>query len=611
MGVEYGDYREYKKEYRSRGYRRYKLFQNNFISILKNKWGIGVIIISFLFTFLNVMGFALGGFQLEETSDVSIFDDLDIVFRFYPADGEDLLREADLGENVTFHFILENTGGISADVYFEVKPPNDSWNYVISVEGDEWHVTSGGTLKGSLIVTVPDNLSSFRALPEDQDQPGDKRDKPISDPDRDADPFMEGYKDEEPFYRSPIEKYSFFRSIMLTPIISPEISVMEKMPISMEGFPLSSVVYIVKLSDDEIIQSPDASGEMNREEIDSSFSISIIDWDVTDVREMEVRDREEYTIRVENTGSHPIKIALYIPSLQGNTPGWIHEFQDADNFLFGCEIFWVDPGMRRDITLDIEAEESFPFRVDNLIIIGTDLENPSHHSNLTMTGILVSGFRGGDIANEVFYEMTGGLNILNYLWIILLSAVAGAGLIANDLKNNTLSLYLSRPISKIDYIVGKAGALFCLLSLITIIPAIVLFTAGMTLTSVSVSFIFNHMWILGSMLLSLIITLILFTTISLAFSSMTKRGIFAGAGIFSFFIFTPIVANILHEIFENRYMDLISIHGNLRVVFRFLFDLHYDENEIGFDWYYPTAVIITLFVVACLLIYYRMKKVET
>ena len=44
-------------------------------------------------------------------------------------------------------------------------------------------------------------------------------------------------------------------------------------------------------------------------------------------------------------------------------------------------------------------------------------------------------------------------------FVALVAIFAGSGLIATDLKNNALSLYLSKPLSWMDYLIGKFAAI--------------------------------------------------------------------------------------------------------------------------------------------------------
>ena len=60
----------------------------------------------------------------------------------------------------------------------------------------------------------------------------------------------------------------------------------------------------------------------------------------------------------------------------------------------------------------------------------------------------------------------------------LMTAYAAPGLVGPDLSNNALPLYLCRPISKAEYVLGKMAVLLIPLSLITWVPGRVLGHAG-------------------------------------------------------------------------------------------------------------------------------------
>lgn len=61
-------------------------------------------------------------------------------------------------------------------------------------------------------------------------------------------------------------------------------------------------------------------------------------------------------------------------------------------------------------------------------------------------------------------------------WLcFLLALFVGPALIAPDLRNNGLPLYLSRPFSRTEYVLGKLTVLIALMSAITWVPGLLLF----------------------------------------------------------------------------------------------------------------------------------------
>jgi ABC-2 type transport system permease protein len=82
------------------------------------------------------------------------------------------------------------------------------------------------------------------------------------------------------------------------------------------------------------------------------------------------------------------------------------------------------------------------------------------------------------INNQFFFRILSVQSML----AIMLAAWVGPGLIAPDLAGGALPLYLSRPLSRVQYLLGKMGTILGLLSLVTWVPALAIFAleAGLT-----------------------------------------------------------------------------------------------------------------------------------
>src|SRR6185503_1627517 len=60
------------------------------------------------------------------------------------------------------------------------------------------------------------------------------------------------------------------------------------------------------------------------------------------------------------------------------------------------------------------------------------------------------------------------------VFVFFVTVYAGAGLIANDRRANALQIYLSKPLTRAEYVLGKLAILMTFLLLVTWLPAIVL-----------------------------------------------------------------------------------------------------------------------------------------
>src|SRR5438477_9118108 len=60
------------------------------------------------------------------------------------------------------------------------------------------------------------------------------------------------------------------------------------------------------------------------------------------------------------------------------------------------------------------------------------------------------------------------------IFLFFITVYTGAGLIASDRRANALQIYLSKPLSRVEYVFGKLTILLTLLLAVTWVPAIVL-----------------------------------------------------------------------------------------------------------------------------------------
>lgn len=116
---------------------------------------------------------------------------------------------------------------------------------------------------------------------------------------------------------------------------------------------------------------------------------------------------------------------------------------------------------------------------------------------------------------------------------ILLAALVGPSLVAPDLANGALPLYFSRPQSRTDYIVARMLVLVGLLSVVTWIPGLLLFSlqSGMA----GWSWFASH-WTLGiGMFVGFLLWVVLVGLVAMASSAYVKWRIVAGAVVLGVF----------------------------------------------------------------------------
>lgn len=133
------------------------------------------------------------------------------------------------------------------------------------------------------------------------------------------------------------------------------------------------------------------------------------------------------------------------------------------------------------------------------------------------------------VGPRFFLNFLGFQSMLGFFF----ASFVGPGLISPDLANNAMPLYLSRPFSRAEYVLGKASILAILLSLMTWIPGLLLFALqgyyegfGWTKDNIRIAYgLFLGAWIWIALL----------TLLALALSAWVKWKPVAGALIFGVF----------------------------------------------------------------------------
>ncbi|MFQ5739968.1 MAG: hypothetical protein ACE5JX_13250 [Acidobacteriota bacterium] len=151
----------------------------------------------------------------------------------------------------------------------------------------------------------------------------------------------------------------------------------------------------------------------------------------------------------------------------------------------------------------------------------------------------------------------------------LLAALVGPGLVSMDLTHNALPLYLCRPFTRSEYVVGKMSVLVILLSLITWIPGLLLLLLHSNLEGWS--WLWQHPWILSGILLGSWIWILVLSLLSLALSAWVKWKPVAGAMLFGVFFVAAAFGEAVNQTLHTRWGKLMDLAELIRTVWSWLF----------------------------------------
>jgi hypothetical protein len=195
----------------------------------------------------------------------------------------------------------------------------------------------------------------------------------------------------------------------------------------------------------------------------------------------------------------------------------------------------------------------------------------------------------------------------------LLNCWVGPILIAGDLTNGALPLFLSRPFSRTDYVLGKLAVMGLLLSGVTWVPSLLLFTLQAGLAKGD--WIWSHMWMVVPIVLCSVIWILMLSLISLAVSAWVKLRIVATGVIFiSFFIpaglgemFNAIMGTIWGRLLNFSYLFQIILARGFREPSRLLGSMGWNEIPVPAAW----GVLIFVCLLSLVILNARLRARET
>ena len=151
----------------------------------------------------------------------------------------------------------------------------------------------------------------------------------------------------------------------------------------------------------------------------------------------------------------------------------------------------------------------------------------------------------------------------------LIAAFVGPGLIAPDLGDNALALYLARPISRSQYVLGKLTVLAVLLSAMTWLPLAALLGLEVSLQPGPATA--DQLRALGAIVFGSLLWIGLVSLLALAISAWVRWKLLAAALLFAFFFISRALAEILNLNFGTRWGDVVSPGKQIVTVWEGLF----------------------------------------
>lgn len=154
---------------------------------------------------------------------------------------------------------------------------------------------------------------------------------------------------------------------------------------------------------------------------------------------------------------------------------------------------------------------------------------------------------------ETFREFLEQQNV----FVFFVTIWVGAGLIANDRRANALQVYLSKPLTRAEYVAGKLAILFLFLTAVTWLPAMLLLLVQIMFAG-SFTFVRQNLFLIPAITVFSMLQVLLASMTMLALSSLSKSSRFVGIMYAGLMFFTAAVFNAVQGITGSSALAWLS-----------------------------------------------------
>jgi ABC-2 type transport system permease protein len=184
----------------------------------------------------------------------------------------------------------------------------------------------------------------------------------------------------------------------------------------------------------------------------------------------------------------------------------------------------------------------------------------------------------------------------------LLTAMVGPSLVSPDVTNNAMPLYLCRPFTRSEYVLGRMTVLMYLLAFITWIPGLILF--GIQADMAGWDWTKTHFWIAWGLFAGLFVWSVVLSLIALAISAWVRWKIAAGGLILGVFFAGAGFGAAINAVMRTKNGALIDIVQMMATVWG---QLLHDEPSNGIS---ATEAWTVLALVSAICLWLLSKKVR-
>jgi ABC-2 type transport system permease protein len=192
------------------------------------------------------------------------------------------------------------------------------------------------------------------------------------------------------------------------------------------------------------------------------------------------------------------------------------------------------------------------------------------------------------------------------IFVFIVTVMLGSRLIAQDRRVNALQIYLSKPLTRAEYIFGKLGILVSFLLFITWVPAILLLAVQVVFAG-NFDFLRANAYLFPAITLYSAVEVAMVSSAILALSSLSTNSRFVGIMYTGLIFFSQALYNVLRFITGGTRISWVAFGNNLTQVGDVIFrvPLHYQT-----PWLVSLLFVCALIAASAFVLERRIRGVE-
>ena len=192
------------------------------------------------------------------------------------------------------------------------------------------------------------------------------------------------------------------------------------------------------------------------------------------------------------------------------------------------------------------------------------------------------------------------------LFVFLVTVTLGAVSIAEDRRANALQIYLSKPLTRFEYIFGKLSVLMAFLLFITWVPAMLLLIVEVLFAG-NFTFLVNNAYLVPAITVYSLVEVAMVSTCILALSSLSTNSRFVGILYTALIFFSDALYGVMRAVTGGTSVSWIAFGNNLAQVGDVIFRVPVRYET---PWMVSLAVVLALIGLSVLILERRIRGVE-